>query len=207
MAEAISYLIMGIILGAVAGISPGPLLTLVISQTLRYGKKEGLKVSIAPLIADLPLILVSVFLIAELTDYDNILGIISLVGAAFLIYLAYECLSSKKINPKQSDVESKSLQKGIITNMLNPHPYLFWFSVGGPIMLKSYNESILAMVLFIFGFYFCLVGSKTAVAFSVDKSKKFFKSNVYLYIIKFLGILLLVFAIIYINDSLNYLTK
>ena len=205
MTESIYYLIMGIVLGTVAGISPGPLLALVISQTLRFGRKEGIKVAIAPLIGDLPIILAAVFLIAGLANYDKILAIIALAGAAFLVYLSYECLAAKKFDLKKSNTDGKSLQKGIITNMLNPHPYLFWFSVGSPIILKSYSISLLATILFIFGFYFCLVGSKAAVAFSVDKSRKFFKSSVYFYIIKFLGILLLVFAILYINDALEYL--
>ena len=207
MIEAISYLVTGIIFGTVAGISPGPLLALVISQTLRFGKKEGMKVAIAPLIADLPIILISVFFITKIASYNKILGLITLVGAIFLIYLSYECLTAKKINPKHSNVESKSLQKGFITNMLNPHPYLFWFSVGSPIILKSYNASVLAMILFIFSFYFCLVGSKVLVAFSVDRSKNFFKGNTYFYTIKFLGILLLIFAAIYVKDSVRYLDQ
>ena len=206
MTGTIQYLVMGIILGTVAGISPGPLLTLVVSQTLRFGKKEGLKIAFAPLITDLPIILVSVFLIMQLADYDSVLGAISLVGAAFLIYLAYECLSSKKIDPKKG-IAGRSIQKGIMANMLSPHPYLFWFSVGGPIITKSYDESVFATVLFIASFYFFLVGSKAAVAFSVDKSRKFFKSNAYVYAVKFLGTLLLVFAMMYINDAFNYLKK
>jgi threonine/homoserine/homoserine lactone efflux protein len=35
----------GIVLGLSAGFSPGPLTAFVISQALRYGVKEGLKVS------------------------------------------------------------------------------------------------------------------------------------------------------------------
>ncbi len=51
----IEYLILtGTVLGITAGISPGPLLMLVISQTIRFGHREGIKVSLTPLITDAP---------------------------------------------------------------------------------------------------------------------------------------------------------
>lgn len=55
MLEIFTFLISGIIFGLSAGISPGPLLALVISETLKFGRKEGIKVAIAPLITDIPI--------------------------------------------------------------------------------------------------------------------------------------------------------
>jgi len=43
----LAYLLPGLALGLSAGISPGPLLTLVMTQTLKHGKGEGVKVSLA----------------------------------------------------------------------------------------------------------------------------------------------------------------
>ena len=39
-------LLFGIVFGLAAGLSPGPLITLVVSETLKNGKKEGIKVAI-----------------------------------------------------------------------------------------------------------------------------------------------------------------
>ncbi|MDY6953588.1 MAG: LysE family translocator, partial [Thermodesulfobacteriota bacterium] len=52
-------LAIGIVLGLSAGFAPGPLLALVISQTLRHNAVEGLKVALAPLVTDLPIILIT----------------------------------------------------------------------------------------------------------------------------------------------------
>ncbi len=46
MVEGFEFLISGIILGLAAGTSPGPLLALVFSETLKYGKKEGIKIAL-----------------------------------------------------------------------------------------------------------------------------------------------------------------
>lgn len=56
----IELLIAGMTLGLYAGFSPGPLLILVISQTLKHGYKEGVKVAFAPIITDVPIILITV---------------------------------------------------------------------------------------------------------------------------------------------------
>ncbi len=51
-----AFLLQGIVLGFAAGISPGPMLGLVISQTLRYGWRAGNLVALAPLFTDIPII-------------------------------------------------------------------------------------------------------------------------------------------------------
>jgi threonine/homoserine/homoserine lactone efflux protein len=52
------FLSAGITLGLSAGFSPGPLSTLVISHSLRYGTREGVKVAMAPFITDVPIVFV-----------------------------------------------------------------------------------------------------------------------------------------------------
>ncbi len=48
----LDYLITGITFGFVAGISPGPLLALVISETIKHNHKEGIKIALSPLLTD-----------------------------------------------------------------------------------------------------------------------------------------------------------
>ena len=76
----IELLITGIILGLYAGFSPGPLLVLVISQTLKHGYKEGVKVAFAPIISDIPIIAVCLLFLSLISSYSLILGIISIIG-------------------------------------------------------------------------------------------------------------------------------
>ena len=83
----ITYLSAGVVLGLSAGFSPGPLMTLVISQTLRHGIREGVKVAVAPLVTDLPIILTATFVLTRLANYHAVLGSISLIGALFVLLL------------------------------------------------------------------------------------------------------------------------
>ena len=92
-----------------------------------------------------------------------------------------------------------------MVNLLNPHPYLFWFVIGAPTLLKAVNESVLAAALFVVGLYVCLVGAKVLVAWLVARSRSFLKSRGYLYVSRLLGIALAVFALLFLRDGLGFL--
>ncbi|OGW40026.1 MAG: hypothetical protein A2Y97_09780 [Nitrospirae bacterium RBG_13_39_12] len=204
MIESIPFLISGIIFGLAAGISPGPLLTLVISETLKHNKKEGIKVAIVPVLTDLPVVFISVFILAKLSSSNLILGTISILGALFIGYLAYESIFVKGMELNLQEVKPQSLRKGVITNFLNPHPYLFWIVVGAPTVIKAHSVSLQSVLLFIIGFYLFLVGSKVTVALLVDRTRGFLKSNAYFYTIRLLGIILLIFAGLFVKDGLKF---
>lgn len=206
MLDIIGFLVLGAFLGLAAGISPGPLLAVTISETLQHGKWEGIKVAISPLITDLPIVLSVLFILSHLTSSNFVIGIIAFFGASYLIYSGMESLKIKQ-NSFELKLEKKdALKRGIIVNFWNPHPYIFWLSIGGPIIFKSLNTHIWATVLFIIGFYSFLVGSKVIVALIVEKSKYFINSKYYFSIIRILGVAQIIFGFTFIKvglDSLN----
>ena len=202
----ITYFIYGITLGLVAGISPGPLITLAISETIKHNKKAGLKIACTPLITDIPIIILSLLFLVKIGEFRVILGIISFSGALFLLSLAWDSFK-KKYDSVTKTIQTNTMQKGIIANFLSPHPYLFWITVGGPILFKSYGFNLLTAILFIVGFYLMLTGSKVIIVLLVDKSKNFINNNWYEIVLKILGILLIIFAIMFIKDGITYLKR
>jgi threonine/homoserine/homoserine lactone efflux protein len=205
MISHLSFLATAFVLGLSGGLSPGPLLMLVISESLRHGVKEGIKVSVAPLFTDFPIILATIYVLSRLSDIQPVIGAISLLGAAFLAFLGYESLSFKGVDIDLAQIKPQSIKKGIAANFLNPSPYIFWFSIGAPIVLKAYNTNVLSAILFVLFFYAPLVGSKILIAVVIGKSRRFLKSGHYVYTIRFLGIILLMFAWLFVKDGLNSL--
>ncbi len=203
--EPISYLITGILLGLSAGISPGPLLTLVISESLANGTKAGIKVAVAPILSDAPILAVSYYLAVEFSKTNILLGLISLFGALFLFYLGFQNFRYKESVYMDSIFSGKPVKKGILTNVLNPHPYIFWLSVGAPIMVAGFGESLFSGILFLAGFYLFLVGSKIALALLSGKIREFISSRSYLIILKILGLVLFVFGVLLLVESAGYL--
>ncbi len=196
---------MGAVFGLTAGISPGPLLTLVISETLRHNKSEGVKIAIAPLITDIPIVLLTIFILSKMASFDMVIGIISILGGIFIAYLGYDSIRSKGIEIEIQNLKLKSIRKGIIVNILSPHPYIFWLMVGAPITIRAYQASPAAAFAFIIAFYVLLVGSKISIAMVVDRSRAFLKNQVFIWTLRILGLVLLILAILLIKEGMSYL--
>jgi len=203
----LKYFLLGSFLGLTAGISPGPLITLVLAETLKYGRSAGIKIAISPLITDIPIIFSSLYIFSQLAQFNTVLGIISLAGGVFITYLGYETIKAKGLTPVNQDITSQSLRKGIMANFLSPYPYLFWVTIGTPLIIKAYDTSLIAVMSFLLSFYLLMVGSKIAVAIIVARSKSFIGQNSYRWIMKILGVILVIFALFIIHDGLKSIVK
>lgn len=200
----LEYLLIGLLLGITAGISPGPLLALVISETVKRGKMGGIKVALAPLFTDIPLIIATFLVLNHIKNLDILLGMISLTGALVLFYLGYKDIRIGRVNLKTDTIPSSSLKKGILTNLLNPHPYVFWLFVGVPFMIKG---NTFERVAFVLSFLSSIVVSKIVLALAVEKGKEFIGSRYYCTIIKALGFVLMFFSLILLKDAIRYLME
>jgi threonine/homoserine/homoserine lactone efflux protein len=200
-----AFWVTGIVLGLSAGLSPGPLLALVFSETIRYGTASGVRVSMAPLISDAPIVAASFWVLSRFSDIGLLLGSISVCGAVFLAYLAWESLVFKGAELAASAEPSPSLRKGVLANFLNPNPYLFWFSIGGPILLRAAQAGTVHIIGFLTTFYLLLVGSKMVLAVGLGRSRTLLKSRLYIYTIRGLGLVLGGFAILFLIEGFRYL--
>ena len=199
------FLTLGSVLGLTAGISPGPLLTLVLTQTIKHNRAEGIKVAISPLITDLPIVIITLLIFNKLAQFDIVLAIISFVGGLFLAYLGWESIKSKGLNLDLQSTDSESLKKGVIANFLNPSPYVFWATIGAPYIFKAFGISLATAILFLTSFYVIMIGSKVIIALIVARTKVFIDQKLYLAIMRFLGIVLLAFSILFFYDGISYL--
>lgn len=201
----IEFLSAGTLLGLAAGFAPGPLLVLVISETLKHNIKAGIKVAIAPLVTDVPIIFLSLLILNRLADFRSVLAGISIFGGLFILYLSYESLKTRGVELNLSPVRTSSFRKGVITNALNPHPYIFYMTVGAPIIFKGINHNLLAALVFVVTFLLFLVGCKVILAMVVERSRAFLKGRIYIWAMRILGALLLFFSIILFRDGLRLL--
>ncbi len=185
------FLLSGLSLGIAAGASPGPLLALVISQTLRHGLREGLRVAVAPVVSDVPIVLLCFFVLSKVSGLGPALAWVFLLGGAFVGYLGCEALRAPDPELGEKSAGPHSLSKAVLVNLLNPHVYLFWAAVGAPMLLKGFERSNGAAVAFAGGFYTCLVGSKVLIAILVSRTRSVLRGPAYRFVMRLLGVLLL----------------
>jgi threonine/homoserine/homoserine lactone efflux protein len=201
----IHFLTIGLVLGLSAGLAPGPLLTLVVSETLRYHVGAGIRVALAPLISDLPIVVVSVGLLSTMSGFESVLGGISLVGGAVVFRMGVHGLRTRALVIEPEISGSNALAKGVLVNVLSPHPYLFWISVGAPLVHRAMAVSVAAAGAFILGFYLLLVGAKVVLALVVGRSRAVIKGRAYVFTMRGLGLVLCLLALVLVKDGLALL--
>jgi len=148
--------LLGLSLGLAAGLSPGPLLFLVLREATQKGPKAGVLAALAPLLTDAPVVAAAWLLAARLSP--EFLRWVGVFGGLWLFYTGVRGLFAP---PKKTPAPAAaSLKAGVLANLANPHMYLFWFSVGTPILADLGTRA----VFFLLGFYLTLVGSKALLA-------------------------------------------
>lgn len=196
----ITYFAQGLALGFGSGVMPGPMLALVLSTSLRGGFRNGATVAMSPLITDLPIIALSLTVLSQLPT--GVLRAISYAGAAVLTWYAYEAardaltvsLDELRGSAELAPGHVRSLRQGVIANFLNPSPWLFWMSVGGPLLTKAWATSPAHAIAFVLPFYALLIGSKVAVAWAAGAGRERLSNRGYQALLFGAAALLLVLA-------------
>ncbi len=192
------YVTLGVGLGVSAGFAPGPLTTLVITESLTHGTRSGIKVSLAPFVTDVPIVFFSLFIMGQVAGSQQVLGCVSALGGCFLLYLGWLNFKLKPVIVQAGSGRSNSLLKGVAANFLSPNPYLFWISVGGPILQQA---DFFTGSLFMVCFYGMLIPLKMAMAVVAGKSRTFLSGPIYIWLMRFLGLVLCCLSFILFVDG------
>lgn len=196
-------LLLGLTMGVAAGISPGPLLVLVIVQTLRSGLRAGVVTAFAPLLSDAIVVAVTLLVLSRLPGW--VLPAIGIVGSGYLIWLAWETwrdagkpVAVDAVEPLSS---AAALRRAVTVNLTSPHPWLSWATVLGPILLGIAAASPSLAVVFVVGFYATLVGAKIVLAVVVARSRRVIAGDYYLWTMRIAAVALAVLALVLMGES------
>lgn len=179
--SAMESLLAGLALGFSAGVTPGPLLALVISATLARGWRRGVQAAMAPLITDLPIIILSITVVSVVPT--PVVAALSGIGALVLAWFAVETYREAQIAEIAVHQESvntdRTWAKAALVNVLSPSPWLFWATVGGPILVAAWRSEPSSAAAFLIGFYLLLVGMKVALAIGLGASRHKLSTRTY----------------------------
>ena len=200
--------IAGATLGLVEGIKPGPLLTMVIRETLSGGLRAGLWTAAAPIFTDGPLVIFSLFAAAWIATNPSALLVITLAGAIFLAQMGYECFGLEPPNmDEDAPAPTGSFLRGVITNLLNPNVYVFWFLIGGPLMASAADEEILAPIAYAITFLVTIMLTKAAIAYAIHRASGNISAIVYRRLLAICGIVMIGFSVYYAMQAYGLLQE
>ena len=198
----------GAAFGITEGIKPGPLLTMVIRETLSGGLRAGLWTAAAPIFTDGPLVIVSLFAAAWIATNPSALLLITVAGAIFLAQMGYECFG---LEPPDVNADAPpptgSFLRGAITNLLNPNVYVFWFLIGGPLMASAADEEILAPVAYAITFLVTIMLTKATIAYAVNRASGNISTTVYRRLLAICGMIMIGFSLYYAIEAYGLLQE
>jgi len=169
----VTELLLGLGLGLGAGISPGPLQTLVVTSTLRRGFGAGVRVAIAPLLTDAPIIAATVTIVSAIPQ-SWVRGIAIAGGMALVAMGAWEIWKARAHGAAEVAESSGAddVMRGVLVNGLSPHPWLFWVGVGAPILVTAWRAAPARAIAYLVGFYVAIIGAKIAIASVVAAGRR-----------------------------------
>ena len=200
--------IAGATLGLVEGIKPGALLTMVLRETLSGGLRAGLWTAAAPIFTDGPLVIISLFAAAWIATNPSALLVITLAGAIFLAQMGYECFGLEPPNmDEDAPPPTGSFLRGVITNLLNPNEYVFWFLLGGPLMASAADEEILAPIAYAITFLVTIMLTKAAIAYAIHRASGNISAIVYRRLLAICGLVMIGFSLYYAMEAYGLLQE
>jgi len=189
--------------GLASGIKPGPLGIVVIQQTLSRGLPAGVRASLAPLITDGPIIIAALWLLSRFKSIDLLAAAMGLAGGIYLLWLAAKMFRVRDISLSEKLRSQSSLATAVKVNLLNPGPYLFWFTVGGSYIIRG---TALESAVFVMTAIGALIVSKVAVALLASRFLPVLESRGYLLAMKLLAAAMMGFGLLSIARAAELLS-
>jgi threonine/homoserine/homoserine lactone efflux protein len=203
MHPAISLISTAVVLGGTSGLSPGPLLTLVVAESFQKGFRAGAAVAVAPIVTDAPIVLLMTTLASALSSMNYVIGALYLAGSGYLVYLSVEIFRIRGMEVDVAPDIRASFVKGIVVNLLNPAPYVFWLTVGAPLLLQAKEISWAVVAAFLGAFYGLLVGAKLLLAVLIGKNRHLLEGGYYKAVMRLMGLFLLFFAAVFVKGGVE----
>jgi len=213
MKEIIQIFFGSLIVAFTGALMPGPMLTLVIASVAQKGFWTSVFIVIGHSILEL-LIVISFYLgVLKYLDNPLVIKIISIVGGAFLIYMAVSIIVSIARKKIKLDMDAKSIAKnlgtkntfiitgkGILISLSNPYWYVWWLTIGATFMIKSVQHSFGGVAFFYTGHILADFIWYLFVGFLVSTGRRFFNQKIYIGILIVCSLFLLYLGVRFIVD-------
>lgn len=180
---------------------PGPLLTYTINQSLIYGPRSGVLITLGHALLELVLMILIFFGLDIVLKSIAAQIIIGILGGLLLIYTGIDMIlnsikNKTSIQMGQNKGASKNmLLSGIVISATNPYFLLWWAVIGLGFVIKSYDSlGYFGVGVYYAGHVLADFIWYGAISFIVGSTRKFIKEKPYRILIFILGCLIIFFG-------------
>jgi threonine/homoserine/homoserine lactone efflux protein len=178
--EILSATVAGLVLGLLAGLAPGPYTTMVVATGLERGFRAALPLALAPLLTDLPPLLLSTLLLTRLSS--GVVTVMGGLGGIVVVALGLRLLAAHwgtsvaaSALPASSGGGSPATVRFwhvVTATVLSPAPWLFWLGLASPLFLRHWGVDWRLGLLFLAILFATNIGSASALAWAASQGRR-----------------------------------
>jgi len=213
MTKLIAIFTTSLFVGFSGALMPGPLLTVVISESARRGFWEGPALVLGHAVAEALIVAALAAGLSRLLKRNLVAGLIGLLGGAFLLWMGFDIAGSAwwgTVSLEQATGAEAGLQlgpiiTGIVVSISNPYWVLWWATVGASYVALSLARGPLGLGSFYFGHILSDLSWYSLVALLIARGKALLSQPVYRLILLVCGLFLIALSIYFVYSGINLL--
>jgi threonine/homoserine/homoserine lactone efflux protein len=202
----LSIFIVSFTIALSGALMPGPLLTAVISESMKHGQKTGPLVILGHAI--LEVIMVAVILLAFYHYAYNfmVLKVVALLGGFILVYTGARMMLTVRSLVLEFKAESPATHSliftGITMSLANPYWTMWWLTVGLGLVMAAQRAGWAAIGIFFLGHIAADFGWYSIISFMVSRGRNYLSQSVYRGIVVACGVILVTFGLYFGGSTL-----
>jgi len=193
---------------------PGPLLVMTIARAAEDGFWTAPMLMLGHVIAELATVILLVKGAGRFLKRPGVFGIIAIIGAAFLLYMAYGTFTYSGTGPaitgSGTTPDSARLPdpvSGLVLSLTNPYWTMWWVTIGTSYLALAQKCGTAGIAAFYSGHILADIGWYCAVALLVATGSQFLTGDIYHGVLMALSIVLGGMGIYFLVSGVRSLRK
>jgi threonine/homoserine/homoserine lactone efflux protein len=197
--------IVAFVTGLSGAASPGPLLTWNCAAAARYGAWTGPRMVLGHAAVELPLVIALALGLAPFVRQPFLLGVLALVGAVVLVWLAWQTFRSLPSLPDPLALRTSgqpeggrwrdAFSAGALLSLGNPFWTLWWATVGAGLLTQALVAGALGLAVFFSGHILADFGWYGLVSLAMARGVRYLSRRAYQRLMAGLGLAMALLAL------------
>lgn len=201
------------LVGFTGAMMPGPVTTLVVTETAKRGFIAGPLITIGHSLLELAMVVALFFGLGDLLKQNLVAGAIGVLGGLFLLWMGFDIVRSAwlgkvSLNTSQHtdgmQPSTNPIVAGMLTSIANPYWLLWWATVGAASLISFRAFGILGVIAFFIGHSLADWVWNNFVAFIVATGRRAMNDRVYRGILVVCGAFLIVLSFYFVSSGVGF---
>ncbi len=202
------------IIGFSGAMMPGPVTTLIVTETARRGFIAGPLITIGHALLELVMVVALYFGLGDLLKQNAVAGAIGLLGGLFLLWMGLGIVrrawqGQVSLNVAQTlpsrGASDSPIIAGVLATITNPYWLLWWATVGAAYLISFRAFGLAGIVAFYIGHTLADWVWNNVVAFIVATGRRAMSDRVYRGILIVCGVFLIGLSFYFVSSGIGFL--